>query len=85
MLNVLEYRNDRWENLGKSVTKSISTNRKQFRIKKYLSDLLSGRLLAGRSVDYASGLSFQNQLMIIGGERDNPESGVSSAYPDGIA
>ena len=58
MLDVLEYRNDRWENLG--------------------------RLLAGRSVDYASGLSFQNQLMIIGGNRDNPESGSSAGY-DGIA
>ena len=28
-----------------------------------------GHLLAGRNVVFASGLSFQNQLMVLGGER----------------
>ena len=32
-----------------------------------------GHLLAGRNVGLASGLSFQNQLMVLGGAReDNP-------------
>ena len=31
---------------------------------------MSGRLLASRSVRYAAGISYQNQLMIIGGTRD---------------
>merc|ERR1712178_362535 len=43
MLQVHEYRNDSWKNLG--------------------------TLLAGKYVRYASGVSFQNQLMILGGER----------------
>merc|ERR1719394_1240592 len=41
-----------------------------------------GRLLAGKSFQYASGLSFQNQLMMIGGNRDGNVFGWSQIFDE---
>ena len=86
MHSVHEYRNDRWRNLGKLFYKwfhwiilSESLNfffleyyqsRNGHRVKVIYYNLFPGTLQARKVIRYASGLSSQNQLMIIGGDRD---------------
>ena len=78
-LIVMEYKNDRWTNLGTLFKISLHNSHKRLR----RSFMFAGRQFKNRieghlrpvRIGYASGLSWQNQLMILGGERERSAFG----------